>query len=109
MLFIQCVRRFYETHFIQIFSSASKIHLTHYIVGYFHYFGAFLAILSQADGFVTSSTSIVGLSTLSLHEIGPLKWMAMGVFLYAWYHQFVSNLILANLRRNDAGMSFCSY
>lgn len=52
LLTLQCVRRFYETNFVQIFSSKSKINISHYLVGYLHYFGAVVAILLNAEGFV---------------------------------------------------------
>lgn len=100
LLFVQCIRRFYETHFLQVFSSTSKIHLTHYVVGYFHYFGAFLAILSQAQGFVGQTKFTPSIWS---EGIGSIQWIAAGIFMYAWYHQFMSNLILANLRKNDSG------
>lgn len=104
LLFIQCVRRFYETHFIQIFATTSKINITHYIVGYFHYFGAFLAIFSQASGFVKQPI-LTGPPHPILHSIecGYIQWLAIGIFVYAWYQQFISNLILVNLRKNESG------
>lgn len=46
----QCVRRFYETWFVSIFSDA-KMNFSHYIVGFAHYFGAISAILVEAPGF----------------------------------------------------------
>lgn len=101
LLFVQCVRRFYETHFVQIFSSTSRMNLTHYVVGYFHYFGAFVAILAQARGFVREPAAVgVG---LQWRDCGWVHWLAVGGFLYAWYHQFMSNLILARLRCNASG------
>lgn len=99
LLMLQCVRRFYETHFVQIFSSTSKINLSHYIVGYFHYFGALLAIISQAQGFVRGSPP----QTFQWDDITLRHYIAVGLFLYAWYNQFISNLILASLRKNRAG------
>lgn len=52
LLTLQCARRFYETNFVQIFSSKSKINISHYLVGYLHYFGAIVAVLLNAEGFV---------------------------------------------------------
>lgn len=52
LMALQCARRFYETNFVQIFSKKSKINLSHYMVGYLHYFGAILAIISNTEGFV---------------------------------------------------------
>lgn len=51
LLYLQCLRRLYETHCIQVFSPMGKMNISHYIVGHFHYFGAVLAILSRASGF----------------------------------------------------------
>lgn len=52
LMTMQCVRRFYETNFIQIFSQKNRINLSHYIVGYVHYFGAITALLINTEGFV---------------------------------------------------------
>lgn len=80
------------------------MNITHYIVGYFHYFGAFLAILSQARGFVQEPI-FAGHPhpILRSEQCGTIQWLAIGLFVYAWYHQFISNLILANLRKNESG------
>lgn len=96
---LQCVRRFYETHFVQVFSSTSKMNLSHYIVGYFHYFGALLAIISQAQGFVRGSLP----ESIKSDDITLWHYTAIALFLYAWYNQFISNLILASLRKNISG------
>ena len=100
LLTLQCIRRFYETQFVQIFSNSSKMNLTHYVVGYFHYFGAFLLVLAQAPGFTRDSVPLkpLLLTDLTIHHVASI-----GLFLYAWYHQFQSNLILSNLRRNKTG------
>lgn len=83
------------------------MNITHYIVGYFHYFGAFLAIVSQAHGFVRArpTPSIVSGNDvqLSFADCGLLQWLAVAVFLYAWHQQFVANLTLANLRCDRDG------
>lgn len=58
LITLQCVRRFYETNFVQIFSSKSKINISHYLVGYLHYFGAVLAVLLNSEGFVRGKAFI---------------------------------------------------
>lgn len=104
LLFVQCVRRFYETHFVQIFSATSRMNLTHYVVGYYHYFGAFVAILGQAHGFVRQKAPLAAQSTaLQWSDVGVAHWLAVALFMYAWYHQFESNLILARLRQRPDG------
>lgn len=97
---VQCLRRFYETQFIQIFSASSKINLSHYIVGYLHYFGTVTAIVGAAEGFTTSSTDFTVPKTSSLTT---RHYLFIGLFLYGWLYQFKSNLILAGLRKNEAG------
>lgn len=107
LLFAQCLRRFYETHYVQIFSSRSRMNITHYIVGYFHYFGAFIVILGQAQGFVRSPSVLAPASTASdlftLTDCTAIDCIACIVFGYAWYHQHQSNLILVRLRQRDDG------
>lgn len=100
LLFLQIFRRFYETHFIQIFSKKSKINIAHYLVGYLHYYGAILAILAHAPGFVSGTpVSLIYLRQLIDIRIGFFS----ALFIYAWCHQFLSNLILINLRKNKSG------
>lgn len=104
LLFIQCVRRFYETHFVQIFSTSSRMNITHYVVGYYHYFGAFVAILAQAHGFVRQDDAVRDSGCmLQWGDCNSVHWLAVVLFLYAWFHQFESNLILARLRRRPDG------
>lgn len=103
LLALQCARRFYETQYVQIFSSKAKINITHYIVGYFHYFGAFLAIISRAPGFVRDTDD---LTQIEFETILPRNLSMTLVFLGAFYQQCRSNFILVNLRKNKKGMSF---
>lgn len=51
LITIQVWHRLYETRCVSVFSNA-RINLTHYIVGYFHYFGSVTAILCESQGFV---------------------------------------------------------
>lgn len=107
LLFVQCVRRFYETHFVQIFSARSRINITHYVVGYFHYFGTFLVILSQAQGFVRqppAAQPILGATTaLSTADCSLLDCAAVLAFSYAWLQQYRANLALVRLRQRPDG------
>lgn len=85
----QCARRFYETNFVQIFSSTSKINISHYLVGYLHYFGAIVAILLNAEGFVRGKTIILYVVILkSLISRIPRK-----IFLNPKYEHGTSNLL----------------
>ena len=51
LLSLQSWRRFYETWFVSIFSD-SRMNLSHYLVGFIHYFGAVTAILAESPGFI---------------------------------------------------------
>lgn len=102
LLTLQCARRFYETQYIQVFSSKSKINFTHYLVGYLHYFGAFLAILSQAPGFVRNA-SPDDVTFIHIDQVFPRSLSMMTLFLFAWFQQLRHNVMLANLRKNRKG------
>ncbi|XP_052896600.1 polyprenol reductase [Anopheles moucheti] len=102
LITLQCLRRFYETWFVQVFSSKLKINLSAYLVGYIHYFGTVVAILSQAEGFTRMGP--VSLPTNGYRFEPSLSLgLAIGVFYYAWFHQYRSNVILANLRKDKVG------
>lgn len=102
LLTLQCARRFYETQYMQVFSRTSKINFTHYIVGYFHYFGAFLVILSQAPGFVRNPLP-EDVTHIHIDMVLPRNLSMMTLFILAWFQQLRANWMLANLRKNRAG------
>lgn len=98
----QCLRRFYETWFVSVFSDA-KMNLSHYIVGFAHYFGAVSAILVEAPGF-TPHTGVSSLVLrLNLYELRLHHVVAVLVFMWAYVHQYRTAVILADLRRNKSG------
>lgn len=99
LITMQCVRRFYETNFIQIFSSKSKINLSHYIVGYLHYFGCIAAVLANTEGFVRGTTP----SSFSFQKITMMQFICCFMFHFSWAQQYKSNMILVNLRKDTAG------
>lgn len=98
---IQCTRRFIESNFLQIFSKKSKINLSHYLCGFFHYYGVFVLIVAKAQGFTTST------STKTSFEVAPGELIKATlvtiVFLYFWYQQYGSNMIFINLRKDKSG------
>ncbi|CAD7082377.1 unnamed protein product [Hermetia illucens] len=99
LIFLQCARRWYETHFIQIFSSKSKINLSHYLVGYFHYFASITGIIANAEGFVRGSNA----RPVKITDLNILGIVAVMLFLYSWLQQYLSNLTLVNLRKSKDG------
>ncbi|KAH8269720.1 hypothetical protein KR018_002063 [Drosophila ironensis] len=96
MLTLQCTRRFYETNFVQIFSKQSKINLSHYAVGYAHYFGTVIALMSNTAGFVRGSQPI----EFSGDKLTGQHILYLFVFALAWQQQYASNMILVNLRKD---------
>ncbi|KAM7354456.1 polyprenal reductase [Cochliomyia hominivorax] len=96
LMALQCARRFYETNFVQIFSKKSKINLSHYMVGYLHYFGAILALLTNTEGFVRGSLP----SSFSFTKISLVQYICIFLFHFSWSQQYKSNVILVNLRKD---------
>ena len=101
LLCCQVWRRFYETFMISVFSDC-KINIVHYLIGIAHYLGAATALIVEAPGF--STPSFKHKATLSVWDLmnarsifGPM------IFFWAWYHQYRSAVILANLRKDEKG------
>ncbi|KAL1115958.1 hypothetical protein AAG570_005453 [Ranatra chinensis] len=98
LLTIQSWKRLYETHWVNIFSE-TKIDISHYFVGYLHYFGAVLAILIEAPGFAgTTGPFRLSVSDLTVQSIATAM-----IFLWASHQQLVCATILGDLRRNVKG------
>ncbi|XP_068144219.1 polyprenol reductase [Drosophila tropicalis] len=97
LLTLQCFRRFYETNFVQIFSKHSKMNLSHYTVGYIHYFGAIVSLLSHTSGFVRGTEP----NEFTLKNISLLQGVYILIFLFSWHQQYASNIILVNLRKDQ--------
>lgn len=89
LLSLQCFRRLYECVFINR-PSASTMNITHYIVGFAHYFCAGAGVLCEAPGFSpgppTSSPSLLLALPLTL------------LFLWAWLHQLRAHITFAELK-----------
>ncbi|XP_066901396.1 polyprenol reductase isoform X3 [Halyomorpha halys] len=95
LMAIHCCRRFYETHFVSVFSDA-KMNIGVYFVGHFHYFGAILAILCEAPGILNRGDFEAMNYDFSLRQI-----LGVIVFLWANKTQFDSAVILGQLRKNE--------
>lgn len=98
LITIQVWHRLYETRCVSVFSNA-RINLTHYIVGYFHYFGSVTAILCESQGFVKQEN----IGSVRLSDMTALNVLGIVIFLWACYHQSCSAQILANLRKDNKG------
>ncbi|XP_068627803.1 polyprenol reductase [Battus philenor] len=98
LLTVQCIRRCYETYCLQVFAKSSKMNLSHYLVGLGHYFGCVIATVGQAPLFCGSQNrdKVIWTDTRTTFLSIP----CIAVFLWAWYEQYQSNIIFANMRRD---------
>ncbi|XP_059490244.1 polyprenol reductase [Neocloeon triangulifer] len=97
LLSLQCWRRLYETTCVSVFSSG-KINLAQYLAGFFHYLFAAAAIVAEAPVFASKGKRVSeddGLSAISI--------AAVGIFLWAFIHQYRTAVILADLRKDGKG------
>ncbi|KAJ2950812.1 hypothetical protein O0L34_g9082 [Tuta absoluta] len=98
LLALQCLRRFYETYWLQVFAKSSKMNLSHYLAGIIHYFGCIVTVLGQAPLFLGNQSR----ETISWNNTytSILAIPCIVVFLWCWYEQYQSNIIFANLRKD---------
>ncbi|XP_066992095.2 polyprenol reductase isoform X2 [Anabrus simplex] len=99
LLTLQAWHRFYETWFVSVFSNG-RMNLSHYLVGYIHYFGSVAAILSEAPGFISGKDDH---ASVQLSDLTLLNVLGCILFLYACYRQYKVGILLANLRKNEKG------
>lgn len=100
LLAAQCWRRFYETFCVSVFSEG-RINIAQYMCGFIHYLAAASCILAEAPIFAT--TSKYEDQKDSGNSLTVMSVIAVGVFLWAFVHQFRAAVILANLRKNKEG------
>ncbi|KAK9876688.1 hypothetical protein WA026_014067 [Henosepilachna vigintioctopunctata] len=94
LLNLQIGRRYYETHYVSIFGRNSKINFTHWLIGITYYPMVILALISETPNFTNSELQIARLS-----DVGIIDFLAIFIFMWAWWHQHVCTAILANLRK----------
>jgi len=93
LMTLQVFRRLYECVFVNQ-PSSSTMNITHYIVGFAHYFCVGSGIICEAPGFVVSS------SLMKDHSFFiPTSSLALSViFVTAWFFQFKTHKIFAHLK-----------
>lgn len=106
LIVLQCFRRFYDTHFISVFSKNAKINLNMYIVGITYYPAVYFTVLMQAPNFNANN---VKLEKASWTDVTFIDIIAILLFLWAWKHQYRCNVILANLRKEKKGIRTENY
>lgn len=103
LLTIHCWKRFYETHYVNVFSD-KKINILHYIVGYLHYVGAIISIVGELHGFVRDSDK-----SIDWHSLTFLQIVCANILLLSSWVQLQSNFILVNLRKSNNKVVFDGY
>nr|XP_033332256.1 polyprenol reductase [Megalopta genalis]XP_033332257.1 polyprenol reductase [Megalopta genalis]XP_033332258.1 polyprenol reductase [Megalopta genalis]XP_033332260.1 polyprenol reductase [Megalopta genalis] len=97
VLTIHCWKRFYESHYISIFSD-KKINMFHYTMGFYHYFGTLVCIIGESEGFVEGSQN-----NFSWKNITYTHMICACIILLSSYAQFRANCILSGLRKDKTG------
>lgn len=95
----QVFRRCYECMFVCVYSDV-RMHVWHYLMGFFFYFGVQLSILSNAPAF-SSAGSL--LPAFSLTEISWQHVVGTVIFLWGFCIQFDTHLRMASLRKDPEG------
>ncbi|XP_073821496.1 polyprenal reductase-like [Musca autumnalis] len=97
---LQCLRRAYETAFIQIFSRNSRLDIKHYCLSNFYYILIMPLLVANAEGFIGDSSP----SPINFSKLSVIQYISIVVYLFCWWQQYQSNLILIRLRKNfDTG------
>ncbi|XP_050561553.1 polyprenol reductase [Spodoptera frugiperda] len=98
LLTVQCIRRLYETYYLQVFAKSSKMNLSHYLAGIIHYFACIIAVVGQAPLFCGQQNR----DSIKWNDLRTtiLAVPCTVIFLITWYEQFQTNIIFANLRKD---------
>lgn len=98
LLTIQCIRRLYETYYLQVFAKSSKMNLSHYLVGIIHYFACIVTVVGQAPLFCGNQNreNLIWNDKYTTFLAIP----CIAIFLITWNEQFRTNTIFANLRKD---------
>lgn len=101
LMIIQSSRRLYESVFISVYSSQSKINIIHYLFGHSFYIVAALSTLCPI--LMSSKESKHDFITLIDHLVDRKRAALFVLFIYTSHYQHNCHKILANLRKDKAG------
>lgn len=101
LMIIQSTRRLYESLFISVYSSNSKINIIHYIFGHSFYIAAALSTICPI--LFSQTSSEYTLTTLSDSLVTKKRAIVFVLFVYVSHHQYKCHQILANLRKDKTG------
>ncbi|KAF9934278.1 hypothetical protein FBU30_002696 [Linnemannia zychae] len=104
--FIQVIRRWYETWFVERPSAGARMHIAHYIVGITFYSAmAPTTWIDAYEAWVRQSSSYNPAGILSAEPLDSILFglngqclLGLVIFIWASWHQFNCHTILANLR-----------
>ncbi|XP_030022781.2 polyprenol reductase [Manduca sexta] len=97
LLTVQCMRRLYETYYLQVFAKNSKMNLSHYLAGILHYYACILVAIAQAPLFSGESRkNITWIDTKTIYLVVP----SVLIFMWCWHEQYKTNIIFANMRKD---------
>ncbi|XP_004927986.1 polyprenol reductase [Bombyx mori] len=98
LLTLQCLRRLYETYYLQVFAKSSKMNISHYFAGIIHYFACIVVCVGQAPLFCGSQNreKVTWIDTKTTILFVPCTL----IFLWCWYEQYQTNIIFAYLRKD---------
>lgn len=100
LMIIQSSRRLYESLFVSVYSSNSKINVIHYLFGNAFYIAAALSTISPI--FLSSTTNYTFIVLLD-NLVTKQRALAFVLFIYASHYQHKCNKILGNLRKDKLG------
>ncbi|KZC13962.1 PREDICTED: polyprenol reductase [Dufourea novaeangliae] len=90
-------KRFYETHYVNIFSN-KMMNIAHYIIGFYHYVGIIISIIGESEGFVEGSEGY-----FSYKKITYIQIICGAIIIVSSYVQLEANYILSSLRKDKNG------
>lgn len=97
LMIMQVFRRLFECFFVSVYSDA-KMSIIHYGFGLFFYVAVGISLILEAPGFLANGTvSFTGAWFTPGHILGT------ALFLYGWYIELESHLILADIRKPKQG------
>lgn len=98
LMLIQLLRRFYETHFMQVFSKAGQLNTIFYVTTLVYY--PILIVGVRENGSARDSN---GVNVIWTDILNPRILTGLTIFVFSWWNQFQSNRILVNLRKDSSG------
>ncbi|XP_076301117.1 polyprenal reductase [Lasioglossum baleicum] len=97
LLTSHCWKRFYESNCISIFSG-KMMNISHYFIGFYHYFGTLISLIGESKGFVEGSESY-----FSWKNITYIHLICAFIITLSSYAQLRANYILSGLRKEKTG------